>query len=219
MIRLPRRPLPWLALLLGLAAIPVSLSAVRPDRWDDCAHPEALVHLADHLEGEAIAFQRLAHSHVFLRIEMELPTRPGMQPFRARIVRTDEARYPVEQPTRFLRFPMDPEQSVVRRVEANGGSIPIHVLSEHFGKAIRVASSLYVYDGEPVDSLLPLQLRSAPAQLLRGRRPITLFQVHSHGPPRLREAIEERQIAWLLSAWNAYRELCAAGPTTPGADT
>ena len=53
-----------------------------------------------------------------------------------------------------------------------------------------------------------MQIRSALRQLVRGRRPITLFQADSFGSPRRRAQLEERAIAWLASGWSAYREIC-----------
>jgi hypothetical protein len=78
----------------------------------------------------------------------------------------------------------------------------------HHVSAIRVVASLYVYDGQPVDSLLPLQIRSAARQLQAGRRPLTLLQVHGAGPPSREQEIEERAVSWLTSAWSSYRDLC-----------
>jgi len=206
------RPLRWLVPLLLLAAIPVAIVLLRGERWDDCADPEALRALHEALEGEPVEYQPFYRRHVFQRNEGTVPAGPSFQPFRYRIVRSDEPRYPLEQPTRFLRAPMDPEHTVVRRVEYEGRTVPIHFHSAHFGKVLRVAGSLYVYDGQPVDALLPLQVRSAVAQLVRGRRPITLFQVHGYGRPRQRGEVEQRQIDWLLSAWSAYQLVCAPAP-------
>jgi hypothetical protein len=213
-MRLATRPLRWLLPLLLLAAVPVSLVALRGERWDDCADPEALSRIGAVLEGEPAEFQPFYRSHVFHRHEGNLPVGPKLPPFRYRIVRSDEPRYPFEQPTRFLQVPMNPERSVVRLIEADGRSVPVHFDYAHFAEALRVAGSIYVYDGQPVDALLPLQVRSAWTQLVRGRRPITLFQIHGHGPSAARTEIEDRQIAWLLSAWSAYRDVCAGEPAS-----
>ena len=207
-MRLALRPLRWLVPLLLLAAIPVAIVLLRDERWDDCADPEALRALHQALPGEPVEYQAFYRRHVFQRDEGTVPAGPSLQPFRYRIVRSDEPRYPLEQPTRFLRVPMDPERAVVRRVEHEGRLVPIHFHSAHFGQALRVAGSLYVYDGQPVDALLPLQVRSAAAQLVRGRRPITLFQIHGYGRPRQRGELEQRQRDWLLSAWDAYQRVC-----------
>lgn len=214
-MQVPTRPLRWLVPVLLLAAIPVGLVAARGERWDDCADPEALLEIGARLEGEPSDFQPFFRSHVFQRNEGNLRVGPRFEPFRYRVARSDEARYPLEQPTRFLSVPMDPERSVVRAIESDGRVVPIHFHYAHFSTSLRVAGSLYVYDGQPVDTLLPLQIRSAGRQLARGRRPITLFQIHGHGPPAVRGEIEDLQIDWLLSAWRAYQDICS--PRASGA--
>jgi len=212
-MRFPSRQLPWLVAFLVLAAIPVSLVALRAERWDDCADPARLRDVGGLLEGEPAGSQSPYRSPVFQRSEGTLAG-PGLHPLRYRIIRTDDPRRSYDQPTRFLKVPIDPERSVVRRVEASGGPIPVHIAYAHLGDTIRLVASLYVYDGRPVDSLLPMQLGSALAQLARGRRPMTLLQVDGFGPPELREQIEDRAIAWLVSSWSTYREICAPPPAS-----
>jgi hypothetical protein len=203
------RHLRWVVAMLLLAAAPIALVTLRPGRWDDCADPEALVDLGRVLEGTPGAeFQRFHRSHVFQREEGTLRAGPGLPPLRYRIVRTDEARYPFDQATRFLQTPMDPERREVRWVEAEGERLPVHLMYARQSGDLRVLASLFLYDGQGVESLFPRQLVSAPRQLLRGRRPLTLLQVHGSGPPPSRQRIEERAIAWLISAWQAYRGFC-----------
>lgn len=211
------RQLRWIIALLTLAAIPVVMVLVRGERWDDCANPQELRGIGATLGGDPAEFKPFYRRHVFQREEGDLHAGPNLDRFRYRVVRSDEPRYPLEQPTRFLRVPMDPESTIVRHFEDGGRSVPIHFSVAHFGGALRIAASLYVYDGEPVEALLPLQLRSAAAQLVRGRRPITLFQVHGFGLPSARSEVEQRQVAWLLSAWSAYQRVCRLGPV-PGAE-
>lgn len=203
------RHLRWAVAILLLAAIPVALATLRPGRWDDCAHPEALLNLGRVLEGKPGAeFQTLPTSHVFQREEGTLRAGPGLPPLRYRIVRTDEARFPFDQPTRFLRMPMDPESREVRWVEADGEQLPIHLIYARQAGDLRVLASLFLYDGQGVEFLLPRQLVSAPRQLLRGRRPLTLLQVHGSGLPPSQQQIEDAAISWLISAWRAYRGFC-----------
>lgn len=210
---LATRHLPWLVLLLLLAGVPIALAALRPGRWDDCADPAALRDSGRFLEGTPGAeFQRFFRRHVFQRDEGTLPAGPGLEPLRYRLLRSDEARYPYEQPTRFLRIPMDPERSVVRWVEADGDRLPIHLQYAHLRGIVRVVASVFVYDGRLVDSLLPLQIGSAARQLVRGRRPMTVFQVDGFGPPARQQQIEDPAIAWLASAWQAYRSICLPPP-------
>jgi hypothetical protein len=145
---------------------------------------------------------------VFQREEGTLPAGPGLDPLRYRFVRTDEARYPFDQPTRLLRVPMDPEHRVLRWIEADGDRLPVHLIYAHQAGAIRVVASVFLYDGRLVDSLLVRQIASAPQQLVRGRRPLTLFQVDGFGAPPYQQRIEDQAIAWLVSSWRAYRGLC-----------
>jgi hypothetical protein len=202
------RHLPWLVALLTLATVAVTLASLRAARWDDCANPEAIQDIGRLLEGTPGEFQRFYHSHVFLRQEGTLPPVPGLRNLHYRVVRTDEARRPFDWPTRFLRVAMDPEHRRVRWIESDGGRFPVHLMYAHHVSAIRVVASVYVYDGQPVDSLLPLQIGSAVRQLQAGRRPLTLLQVHIAGPPSREQEIEERALSWLTSAWSLYRGLC-----------
>ncbi|MDJ0848361.1 MAG: hypothetical protein QNK04_08295 [Myxococcota bacterium] len=205
----PDRHLPWLVALLVVAAVPVLLATFRPGRWDDCADPEALRDVGRLLEGTATRDdQAFLRRHLFQRHEATLPAVPGLHPLRVRVVRSDEVRYPFDQQTKFLKVPMDPERSEVRWVDAPGGRVPIHLVYANQAGAIRVVASLFVYDGQPVDSLLRMQIRSAPRQLMAGRRPITLFQVDGFGPPRRQAQLEDAAIAWVLSGWRAYGKLC-----------
>lgn len=210
-MRFPTHQLPWLVALLVLAAIPVTLVALRPGRWDDCADPAAFREVGAILEGEPAKSQSPYRSPVFQRVEGTLAG-PGVHPLRYRVIRTDDPRRSYDQPTRFLKVPIDPERSVVRHVEAGGRRVPVHIAYAHLGDTIRLVASLYVYDGRAVDSLLPMQLGSALPQLAHGRRPMTLLQVDGFGPPDLREQIEDRAIAWLASSWSVYREICAPQP-------
>jgi hypothetical protein len=211
-MRFPTRQLRWLVALLVLAAIPISLVVLRPGRWDDCADPGALRDIGSIFDGRPAESQSLYRSPVFQRIEGSLSAGPGLHPLRYRVIRTDDPGRSFDQPTRFLKVPIDPERSVVRQVEASGESVPVHVAYAHLGDTIRLVASLYIYDGRAVDSLLPMQIRSALPQLARGRRPLTLLQVDGFGPPAVREQIENRAIAWLVSSWDAYREICAPPP-------
>ncbi len=212
----PDRHLPWLVALLVVAAVPVLLATFRPGRWDDCADPEALRDVGRLLEGTATRDdQAFLRRHLFQRHEATLPAVPGLHPLRVRVVRSDEVRYPFDQQTKFLRVPMDPERSSVRFVEAGGERVPVHFVYAHQAGALRVVASLFVYDGRPVDRLLPMQIRSSLRQLVSGRRPITLFQVDGFGPAARRAQLEEAAIDWLVSGWSVYREACRPG-SEPG---
>ena len=208
MIRVPTRLLPWLAGLLALAAIPVCVAALRTERWDDCADPERLRDVGSLVPGDAEGPRKLYRTGVFQRVEGTLPAGPGLHPLRFRIVRTDEPRDPFEQPTRFLRVPMDPERSNVRHVEADGTQLPVHFAYAHLADTLRIVASVYLYDGQAVESLLRVQIGSAWSQLLHGRRPLTLLQVEGFGAPELRERIERGAIDWLVAGARAYREVC-----------
>lgn len=208
----PNRHLPWVVALLVLAALPVVLAALRPRRWDDCADPEALRRIAASLDGRPAAHdQDFLESHLFQRDEGSLPARPGTSALGVRFLRSDEVRYPFDQQTKFLRVPMDPERSSVRFAEAGGERVPIHLVYAHQAGALRVVASLFVYDGRPVDRLLPMQIRSSLRQLVSGRRPITLFQVDGFGPAARQSQLEEAAIDWLVSGWRVYREICRPG--------
>ncbi len=216
---LPRnRHLPWLVALLLFAALPVLFATFRPGRWDDCADPEALRDIGSRLAGtEGRDGQVSVRSHLFQRHEATLPV-AGLHPLRVRVVRTDEVRYPFDHQTKFLRVPMDPERSAVRWVDNGDGRLPIHFVYAHQAGAIRVVASLFVYDGQVVDRLLAMQLRSAPRQLMAGRRPMTLLQVDGFGAPPRQEQIEDAAIAWLLSGWRVWSEICRPGVEPLAAD-
>ena len=74
----------------------------------------------------------------------------------------------------------------------------------------RIVAYLLMYEGRAVGNPYIAQLASAPRQLVRGSRPMTLFLVSSHVRSSALEAADAPAWEWLTRAWQKYRAVCAS---------
>jgi len=209
MTRLSLRYVRPLSVCLLLALIPVVVHSYIRVQVDDCGNPSALLPQFDPAYGpsskrdawmrdrfQSSQWQEGSFSQDGLRLDFS-------------IVRSYDAKRLYHRPENSLVE----EQAVVERrviewVQDGSGSLPIH--RAYYGDtdpAIAVAY-LLVYRSAPVASPYWPQLRAAPAEVVTGSRPMTLFLVQARGSPARLPEMEKIEREWLLSSWRNYRSAC-----------
>ena len=203
-----RHLLPMLA-LAAAAAVPVGWRALSGERWDDCADPEAL------LDAVRVAGTRSASrleppraSHAFALVRGELAASVGGAPLGFRLVRSDRAAFLVDGWAGWLGLEWDPDRLSQREVEVDGERVTLRVASRDTRDYVQVFAYLFVYAGRPLDGLLSRQLRTAPAQVLRGTLPITFYAAGGTVPAGAEAEAEAAGVRWVLEAWRRHRDVC-----------
>ena len=206
---LSRRFVPQLAVLAGLALIPVLLHSYLGHRRDECADPFRLVPSTNIDKPERDAYMK-ARLSAFQWREGKVTGANGEPPLSYTIVRSYDAKnlyYLLER--RLLNKEPDEEKRV--SVSLDGVMLPIRTLRfdpEPGSRTGSLAAYLLVYDGEPVDDPYLNQLLAAPANILLGALPMTAFFVAAALEVDQSETVRTRQIEWLEQSWRSYRSIC-----------
>lgn len=198
------------ALLVGALA-PIAYGALAERRWESCRDPVAIADTAA-IPGSVPQDEAkpvwLADG-VFLHRRGELDRRtPANVEIPYELVRSDNATQVFAEPSRPLSRPLDPDQVEVHRIDVDGESVPVHVEQQALPGHIHIAAYVFEYDGQAVESLLPIQLRTAATQIVRGTRPITLYAIHAMARKGHPEDALEPAFAWLTEAWRRHRAVC-----------
>lgn len=212
MIQLSGRYTTPVLALLALAALPVWLHAASGVVRDDCAHPAALL-AADRIAGTRPDPERRdsrAAHHVQWTEGSIAPRVPGRFDLSFRIIRSyDLSRFYGVPYWTFFHNAFPDDRRELRRVRADGYTLPIHWRYDDSEGVPRVIEYLYVLDGRPARHPFTASLRSALPQLLGGTRPVTLFVVYGIARPgEGAEPIERSADAWLVDAWRYYESVC-----------
>jgi hypothetical protein len=126
------------------------------------------------------------------------------------IVRSYQPRKLYYRPESALYAPR-PIRRGVEWLEEDRERLPVHrawYRSDPATGATFVVAYLLIYRGEPVESAVRAQLRSAPTLLLTGAAPMTLLIVGgiaSGGEVAQTEALARD---WLVATWRSYRFAC-----------
>lgn len=197
----------YVAALTGLAAlalIPVAIHSYAGVRREDCAHPERL--FAGGLPATARRAQAIEQRLDAERwIEGRAAASDGGSTLAYVIARSYDPKRLYYRPERVL-LRHEPAGAELEWAEHDGERVPIHRL--RYDVPGLTAAYLLVYGGRPVDDPYGEQLRSAPAQLLTGPWPMTLFFVSERGAPSRLEAARRRTRDWLLEGWRRYQSAC-----------
>lgn len=196
-----------LAILFALTLLPVGVHSYVKLRGDECTKSEELAAGATQ-DGD---LQRNFDTEQAWRGVVT----PASGPFRLEyaVIRSYNAKrlyYRPEQ--RFLKR-AKPDDSVLDWIEDEGERLPIHRLQYQLRGSYRgrlMVAYLLAYEGKPIRNGYLAQLTRAPLQLLRGRRPMTLFIVFGTVAPKEYEHAEAAAQVWLGSAWQRYRSLCGS---------
>jgi hypothetical protein len=106
-----------------------------------------------------------------------------------------------------------PNVQTIEWIDYAGTRLPIHrsfYPSTASSQRKRIVAYLLMYEGRAVGNPYIAQLVSAPRQLLRGSRPMTLFLVSGEVRSSDLEAAEAHAREWLTRAWQKYRAVCAS---------
>lgn len=211
MSRAPRTLQLVVALLLAIAAVPIGYATLSRTRWESCGDPGALGDPAA-IAGSAPEAQSppgrlMDGTFLYRRGELSQRTVAGGE-LAYVVVRSDNATLVFADPTRPLTRTLDPDRVEMRQLEVDGVSVPVHVQSQELARHVHLQASIFVYDGAAVTALLPLQLRTALAQLVRGTRPITQYTVHGIARRGEPGDVLDPARAWLEAAWRRHRSVC-----------
>jgi exosortase len=198
-----------LAVLAGLALVPIALHSYARLRADDCANPAALVPVNASVDGERAAFMARSFDALQWREEVLAPAN-GAPELSTVLVRTYDPKLVYYRGTRRLWSDVAPGGDTVEWIESDDGRLPIVRSGRGAQRPARWVGHRRAPDlrGRAGRSGWRAQLRAAPRQLVSGARPMTMFAVRADTTPANRAAAEARARTWLLDAWRTYRAIC-----------
>lgn len=210
MIRISRKNLMPMLVLLGLTSVPVLVHSYFGFRADDCDGPEALfADCLSHSENDELRQDWMRENFAAEAwCEGIIPTDvPGLS-LDILVVRSYDPKKLYHNPEIALLRGQTPDRREVERLAAGNGDVPIH--RPHYDRfnGEVFAAYLLVYGSRPVANPYTAQLRSFFPQLVRGRRPMTLYFVSGQGSRGAMSAMESAGKRWLLRSWGQYPSAC-----------
>ncbi|MEE9609018.1 MAG: hypothetical protein V3U03_14860 [Myxococcota bacterium] len=206
---LSTRHLPLFLLALTVAAVPVWANALSGKRWERCADPEALLDVSGVAGTRSVGEIVLRRpGAVFAALAGELEKQVWVEPLSFRLVRSDDATLLYNDWARWLRVPMDPDRLFTREELVAGERVTVRVATAALAHTLQLAVYLFVYDGRPVDSLLPRQIRTSFAQAVKGTMPLTFYIVGGRVPKHRASEAQDAAVEWVLAAWRHHRQVC-----------
>jgi hypothetical protein len=208
-IRLSRRYSGAALVLLGIAVVAVGLHRTRAARFDPCANPAQLFHLAayghDYSIGEHFG---TGDAHPQQRIDGTVsPEGAGARALAFRVTRSDEP-FPIYNQT-YLMVPSLPEdRTELRELLVGSDVLPVYRVFEDWRGDFRLTRYLFVLGVEPVRHLLWGGIAIGWQQLIHGTQPVTVFAVNADGRTESLPATEAAAEAWLSAAWSEFRRVC-----------
>ncbi len=203
------RYLPALLGLLLLALAPLAYQAIAAPPMDDCRDAQALLAAGSIPGSEPDPSPPELHHYLFARASGTfLSPGRGPDPLDFMILRSHRTEIAFDRPTRFLEKRFIPDRRELRQIETGEGPLPVHLFYRYHLAWVQVAAVVFAYDGRPVESLLPMQIATAPRQIRDGRLPITAMVASAVTPHRRGEEIEASAIAWATAAWEHHRKAC-----------
>jgi len=124
------------------------------------------------------------------------------------VVRSYDAKRLYHRPENYFAERAFVKSRDIEWLPTGSAKVPIH--RTYYGNAepATVVAYLLAYHSSAVANPYLAQLRAAPAELLGGQYPMTLFLIQAHGPPDRFDQMETIAREWLLSAWATYRSTC-----------
>lgn len=206
-----RAPLVVVALLLAVAMVLVWRSTLVVQRWESCRSPDSVGDTTA-IPGsvpQETAKRTMLSDGDFLKRRGELAQRSGAKgdlPYL--VVRSDNATLVFAEPSRALVRPLDPDRFERRWLDVDGESVPVHIESQELPQHQHIAAYVFEYDDQAVEALLPLQLRTAVSQVVRGTRPITQYAIHGIARKDHPDDVLDPALEWLAAAWRRHRAIC-----------
>jgi hypothetical protein len=215
-IALSSRHARWLFLLLAAALLPLLLEQVRPRRHDDCRHPDMLtLTLAIPGSKPTRSTARRARAEgggasrgdftLWTQGEIESPE-DAQEALRFWMIRSFDP--DAISPRAVLQGEFDPESHEVREIETEQGRLPVHVAIDRTRQPNRLVAWAFAYAGRPVAEVFPALLEAAPARLLRGSVPVTLFLVDAAAHEAAAGAVDAAATQWIAEAWSHMARYC-----------
>lgn len=214
MTPLARRFAPHMALILGIAAIPVCLHTYGSYRSDDCEHPSAYIPYSK--SGEAkqkrdswMKAKYRAHQWQERTIESKETGRP----VRTTIIRSYDAKRLYYRPEVLLSGFGHADSHELEWIGDGSQELPIH-RARYDPTATSRTTPIVAYmlvDGvTPIADPYRSQLWSAPSRLFAGAQPMTLFFFAAVGPTDEVQRAEKSAHDWIRSAWHQYQTACSS---------
>jgi hypothetical protein len=209
MTGLSRRYAPHLVALCAAALAAVAVHAWIGVARDDCARPEAFLRPEAAADSPRQRFMRDTFE-AFAWREGRVENDRRRTSLSWSIVRSFQPRKLYYQPETALYAPR-PIRRSVEWLDEGGERLPVHrawYRSDSATGATFVVAYLVVYRGQPVESGMRAQLRSAPTLLLTGAAPMTLLVVGGTASSGEVAQTEARALDWLSATWRSYRFAC-----------
>lgn len=193
-------------LTLAVAAAAVVVGANRGRSWDDCRDPTALRD-AQAIPGssDVVEDRTQYRGSIFQDTEGDIAG-TGL---RFAVFRSWFPEDLIRSPLRSVHPPMIAEATATSWVDAAGTRLPVHRTTNHQAGSRYFATWFFVYDGQPVQRVLPRQIATLGPQVLHGSRPVTLFLVWGRLDDGDGASDLETAVGWLAAAWSHYARVCA----------
>lgn len=199
------RHLRLLVAVLATVAVAWAALALTHRRVVGCSDPQALLDLHDLVDADLSP--SVASDHDESGIARGAVRLAGM-PFDVFVSRPYGLASHLMAPAEIFKSKLQPDRSQLVQVEADGRSLPVYFEDAAFRDGERIVAYLYVFQGEPVRSVLASRLVDAPAEAWSGSPPVTLIAVsglvHRSQVEQARTDVRE----WMVRAWRHYRASC-----------
>ncbi|MCZ6465181.1 MAG: hypothetical protein O7A09_12665 [Proteobacteria bacterium] len=196
-----------LAILLGLAVVPIAVARMAPNRVDDCADPVLLMDVSRVSENTVVEREPRAdraNKSVSGRIQ---PEHRRQAPLEFVMIRA------YGLPRRFLHpsapGQLEPDQHDVEWLEVDGELLPVHLVQQKVERGTSFAVYVFAYENRPVVGPFASRMASAASELIFGSRPISLIAVSGSTGRLYKRETERRAKEWIAAAWRHHRAACA----------
>jgi len=208
-IRLSRRYSGAALVLLAIAMLAVARHRVVAARFDPCANPAQLFHLAayghDYSIGEHFG---TGDVHPQQRIDGTVSLAPpGARALAFRVTRSDEP-FPIYNQTYLIVPPLPEDRTELRELRVGSDVLPVYRVFDDWRGDFRITRYFFVLGVEPVRHPLSGGIAIAWQQLIHGTQPVTVFAVNGDGRTESLPAVEAAAEAWLSAAWSEFRRVC-----------
>lgn len=194
--------------LLAIAVLAVALHGAFAARFDPCADPAQLLHLAAYgYSYEVEERPAVAEMPPQRWIDGKLPPAPGASSLWFRVARADEPFAIFSQS--FLMVPHLPgDQIEVRELRVGSDVLPVYRIYDDSLGDIRLTRYFFAQGVSPVAHPIASGIGRTWQQLVHGTLPVTAFAVSAAADARTLPAVEAAQEAWLSAVWSEFRRAC-----------
>jgi hypothetical protein len=195
--------------LLAIAMLAVARHRVGVARFDPCANPAQLFHLAAYGRDYSIG-EHFGHGDDYPQQRIDGTVQPAPSGARAlsfRVTRSDEP-YPIYHQTYLIVPPLPEDRTELRELRVGSDRLPVYRVFDDWRGDFRLTRYFFVLGVQPVRHPLSGGIAIAWQQLIHGTQPVTVFAVNGDGRTESLPAMEEAADAWLAAAWSEFRRVC-----------